>query len=289
MYELEKHVLLLKKIYDDVKIIDPLINKELTFKNGKITVVNGILEKYSYNSNENSEKQHINYNDYMEPSLSIGYKNGNPYTISKMPLRLEGKFLVLQVSKRVKDDINDLLINKNEKTSVMDNLDDEYYKNNKTGIFNDKYLYKRLPFDINKSISNNTNITMIMYKLWDKSNDVQTIENEVYSYIGKIIKKSIREDDWATTLNDDKFIIIIKNVDYNVSTSISKRISDDLNRMLSATSDNLFITTTFCIIDHIEKLSGVITVEKLINTALDNIKAATIDDQDVIGCRVGSE
>jgi diguanylate cyclase (GGDEF)-like protein/PAS domain S-box-containing protein len=100
-----------------------------------------------------------------------------------------------------------------------------------TGLYNIRYLHKRLKEEINRSKRKKEKIAIIMFDIdnFKKYNDTNGHEsgNRLLKGLGRIIRKSIRGGvDLGFRFGGDEFLIIVNQADENIVHEIAYRIRE---------------------------------------------------------------
>ncbi len=100
-----------------------------------------------------------------------------------------------------------------------------------TGLYNIRYLHKRLKEEINRSKRKKEKIAIIMFDIdnFKKYNDTNGHEsgNRLLKGLGRIIRKSIRDGvDLGFRFGGDEFLIIVNQADESITREIADRIRE---------------------------------------------------------------
>lgn len=279
--DLKNLVNLLEKNYKNVRIIDPINKTLLTIDNNKLKECGDDLNTYSFFNKIDDDYFSIKAYQLNKALLDTGHKNNNVYTISSLPFKLGNKPIVIEIAKEINEKICDLNINIGDGFDIFGELDREAFIDPITNTFNEEYLHKRLPSDINESLANKTNLTLIVVTIPNEILSYYELK-KIYSEYGKAINKSIRGDDWVSRFQNDKFIVIIRNVEYNTSINICERIKYNILGGNIPDNINLHAQIRFCILDSFENGNSNLTSEKLLKCVINNSEKN--NDNTICGC-----
>jgi len=100
-----------------------------------------------------------------------------------------------------------------------------------TGLYNIRYLYKRLREEIRRAIRKNEKVAVIMFDIdnFKKYNDDYGHEsgNKLLKNVGNIIRNSIREGvDLGFRFGGDEFLILINQAEERITLEIADRIRE---------------------------------------------------------------
>jgi diguanylate cyclase (GGDEF)-like protein len=100
-----------------------------------------------------------------------------------------------------------------------------------TGLYNIRYLHKRLKEEINRSKRKKEEIAIIMFDIdnFKKYNDTNGHEsgNRLLKGLGRIIRESIRGGvDLGFRFGGDEFLIIVNQAEENITREIANRIRE---------------------------------------------------------------
>lgn len=128
---------------------------------------------------------------------------------------------------RIKD-LNDRLTQANLKLQEMVDLDDL------TGLFNMRSLYKKLAYELSRARRYQRSVCTIMmdmdyFKLVNDRHD-HLFGSFVLSEVGKIIKKGIRDIDFAARYGGDEFLVVLTEVDLRGCQIFSERLRETIER-----------------------------------------------------------
>lgn len=280
--ELKNLINLLKKNYKNVRIIDPINKSVLTIDKNKLKECNDELNIYSFFNKIDDDYFSIKAHQLDKALVDTAHKDNDIYTISSLPFKIGNKTVVIEVAKEINGKISDLNLNIGEGFDIFGELDREVFIDPITNTFNEEYLYKRLPNEINESLANKTNLTLIVVTIPDELLSCCELK-KIYSEYGKAINKSIRGDDWVSRFKNDKFIVIIRNVEYNTSINICERIKYNILGGNIPDNINLHAQIRFCILDNFENGNSNITTEKLLKCILSNIEKN--NNNTIYGCQ----
>lgn len=194
--------------------------------------------------------------------------------VNALPVTVAGSRVVLELFKDITDHgIIDLdvgrpdedkvrkIINRRNASAVSDEL---------TGVYNRRYIYERLPFEILKSVADKTSLTVFMTDLdeFKKINDCYGHVAGDYALraFAKVLKGYVRKDrDWVARYGGDEFLVVLGATDSKDAYHIVERMRQKVQASeIEYEGQTLKFTASFggCVLE-----SEGIAVEKLIACA----------------------
>lgn len=216
--ELQQTILILKDIYDDVRVIDPISKKILLDKN-----FNVIENKLCYEICDfpKSCKNCIGMRAHNQKKsfVKLSFVGEELFLITSIPKIIEDKLFIIEVFKLIEDIlvIDGLKFkNKAEVKNYVEELDNVIIRDENTEIYNKMYTYERLPTDICLAKEYKKNIYIMMLEI-SKLENIEDIAMEFATFnaissIERIINKNY---DWISKIDENKFLIAVirENVD----------------------------------------------------------------------------
>ena len=176
---LQSMIQMLGKMYDSVRVVDPIKKKLVILSQQDESLNFSNVECYSLWHKGNSCSNCVSARAFNEDKaiVKIEYDQGRVLMINAFPMVLEEQRIVIEMFKditesgiiNIKSSISDAgriesVIKRRNKAIVQDDL---------TKVYNKRFIYERLPFEIVQSHTNNTPLTVIMADIDDfkKVND----------------------------------------------------------------------------------------------------------------------
>ncbi len=270
----------LKKLYDIIRIIDPIKKKVLDFSEDKIKTTDSRC--YEFWKQNKVCQNCISVRAYNEDSrfVKIEYNGDRVYMITALPIKVEDGKVIVEL---LNDITNSGIVfdiegkDPSEIYNILNKKNELLIKDELTGIYNRRYINERLPFEIIDSCINEEYLSMVICDI-DKFKNI----NDKYGHIfgdyvikkfSQKIQKHLRKDtDWIARYGGDEFLICLKNVDKKEAFSIVERIRKKIDNMhINYKGTSLKITASFGI-STIYKQD--ISVEELIEFADKNLYKA---------------
>lgn len=223
---------LLEKIYDHIRIIDPVNKEILELKEGEL--VNTYTHCYECWSDHEACSKCITERACSEGEtiIEIEYDGDKIFMITAVPISIKGKKVVVEL---IKEATNELYL-KDRKSgtrmklySKIDLMNKLAIKDELTNLYNKRFIYEQLPKDLLDATSNSEPISIIFTDI-DYFKDI----NDKYGHIAgdeilrgfaKILETSIRKDkDWVARFGGEEFIITLTNTKIDEARAIAERI-----------------------------------------------------------------
>ncbi|BCZ45987.1 hypothetical protein psyc5s11_20540 [Clostridium gelidum] len=236
LYEKAKEKLsLLDNMYDVIRIIDPINKNIINISNDEITKHKekcyDMINKGEICDNCISMRVDIEKDTFVK----LEYISNKIMLIVATPINIRGEMYVVEIIKDISSQNNKIAsINYNfdEKfKTIIENMNEKIITDDLTGAYNRNYIEGRLPVDINNSIINEYLLSVIMIEIHDFEN-----VNEEYGYkIGVEILKDLSElvnqlvlqnSYWIGRYSNNKFIVVLNNIDRKESDNILADIRD---------------------------------------------------------------
>lgn len=217
--EIEKQLGLVSKLYDFLRIIDPLSG--------------AVLEKSkdcsSFFGDEQLREDSIAIKAFRDKECYVRLKqSGNStFLISAFPIESSDRQLVLELYKNVSttlslscESCNDTIIN----LAMRDDL---------TKLFNRRYVDERLPKDIRRAVATQTPLSLIFLDI-DNLKEVNDglgheFGDKLLIAVSDIILHSIRANtDWVARYGGDEFLICLNDIAEADACEIAERIRNKI-------------------------------------------------------------
>ncbi|MCI1959637.1 MAG: GGDEF domain-containing protein [Clostridia bacterium] len=271
--KLQKNLDFFSKMYDVVRLVDPVAKNVMEYKNNCIVKTNKIC--YTYWKNGCICDNCISVRAYKENKsfIKLECSPNAIMLVTALPIETSEQSVVLELFKNATDSMvigtgdytkNQLISN------VVHNINDMVIKDPLTGLYNRRFLDDRLPINIIKATVSKSPLSVIFIDI----NNMKTI-NDTYGHeagdksiklVANAIKHCIRTDtDWAARYGGDEFLVCLNNTVNEDARSISKKICCDVaSKTINIQGSNVSVTIS----------SGVITMFDSALTAEEIIRLA---------------
>lgn len=224
---------ILDNMYDFMRVIDP-INKNVINISNEPSVVN-CSKCYDFLNKGEMCKNCISVRVEVEKDTFIKLEcipNGVMLIIATF-ININGKRYIVETIKNIAAQKNKILNDKfnSHVKNVIDNLNEKVIKDEESSVYNRIYIESRLPVDLNNSIINQNNLSIIMVETDEFENVNDNHGREVWSsflkYVVEIIGESVNgESYWIGRYSENKYIIVLNNIDKEETYKISNKIKN---------------------------------------------------------------
>lgn len=230
-----------EKLGDIIRLLDPVekkvyscLNADSEFLSDEDSVCYGFWEQNKACENCVSMRAYTQ----KRTTIKIEYKDPYIYMITAVPFDFEGRSMVVELIKNItKDGIISIagmepeeigkLVNKRNLSIIKDAV---------TRIYNEQFIYERLPFDILRSNQKDQNVVLFLIKLKNLENINGIYGFNMGDHIIKEAAKELRnfqrnEDDWASRYRSNEFVLVMHELSENQIKRICKQIYDKINEL----------------------------------------------------------
>lgn len=287
--DLESYLAGLKRIFDTVRIIEPVLRK-VTYIEGDSRMIQGsscyefwdrkatcdnCLSKNLSQHKPSSSKIECNENGmFLIMATSIIY--GNSEYMVEM---IKNISFIDEIYGQTCSDMTEVV-------ETISRLNEKLIKDELTGVYNRRYINQRLSKDIHYAMENGNKLSIIMMDI-DNFKDINDSHGHmagdlVLKNLGKIIQSKIRNNyDWVARFGGDEFIIILKNADSKVCNKVIKDIQTALEEKAPTyKGKNIKITISaggYIVEDKKKEIDEILyTVDKNLNLAKRNGKNTAV-------------
>lgn len=233
--DLEIMIQVIGKMYDLVRVVDPAKRKLVLYSHeeGKLSFTN--VDCYSSCHKEKACDNCVSARALHENKtiVKIEYNQGRVLMINAFPLKVESQKIVVEMFKDITEsgiiDIKSVTNVVGKIESVINRRNQAIVQDDLTRVYNKRYIYERLPFEIAQSLANKSPLTVIMADI----DDFKKV-NDTYGHVGgdyvlkgfaKILKKCIRKNiDWVARFGGDEFLIVLGETDLVHGHQIAERM-----------------------------------------------------------------
>ena len=267
---------IISKMYDLVRIVDPSKQKIVLLSHDEEIKLK-FTNKECYSSwhqgkaCENCISARALHENKAIVKIEYDQAERRVFMINAFPVDVEGRKIVVEMFKDITEsgivDINDDV---GEIESVINQRNQAIIQDDLTRVYNKRYIYERLPFEIVKSLANKSTLTVIMTDIDDfkKVNDTYGHITGDYVLKGftKILERYIRENiDWVARFGGDEFLVVLGETDNAHGRQIAERMRKKVEATTITYEDQqIHLTSSFGVYTLSDEE---ITAEKLIERA----------------------
>ncbi len=215
--DLLKNIGFIKRLYDVVRIVDPIKNQVLDYKDSNLLP----LTSKCYDGWERNEicedcisRSALKHN---EVYAKIEYLGEKVYMILAMPILLKGKRVILELLRDITKErilFDSVDSTKENAYNLLRNRNINIIKDGLTNIFNNRYINERLPYDILNSYIKDEYLSILMIDI-DNFKDINeelghNCGNILLMEFAELLEKSIlRYNGWVARYTADTFIAVL--------------------------------------------------------------------------------
>ena len=234
-------------MYDTIRIIDP-INKNIIIIDDGIKKIK--LTCYDFCREDVSCNNCISMRAYTKKDtfVKIEYYGNKVILITTAPIFIDGSKYVVEM---IKDISHNGRIFDNKHNSNLSTMNNNIIIDTLTSVYTRKYIDEKLPVDVNNSIINGSQLSLILIHI-DNFRDVNdkyghSVGNKITKDFAKLISNSIRKSsDWIGMYDLDEILVVLNNTNKGNAFKVSEKIKNLLNDISFKYNDiNIKITLKF--------------------------------------------
>lgn len=268
--------MILEKISDITRVVDPHKKKVISFKGNDISTEDikcfDFWEKGQVCENCISMRA---YNDNAS-YVKIEYNEDKMYMVTAFPYNISGSKVIVEI---LKDITNSMFLESSELpglersgiTALIDSMNKLAIIDPLTGVYNRRYIMEKLPVDILNSTLLSREISIIMVDL-----DFFKGVNDNYGHLAgdRILKNSAqllsnclkRRSDWVARFGGEEFLVCLPGSNLDTALTIAENMRKSLEEStITFEGKDIGITASFGIFSG--KITGRETVDELIGFA----------------------
>lgn len=252
--EIVSNLQLFEKLYEVVRLIDPLAKKVLLYNKGnakelssncfdlwgKNKICDNCISMRAYNENKSFVK--------------VEYGQNKVYTVLAIPVELYDRQVVLELLK----DTTDSLVIEGDSSEVsavfqgkIDSINSLAFMDALTEVYNRRYVNEKLPVDMLNAVllKHSLSIIMVDIDFFKKVNDTygHLIGDNVLKSFAETISGCLkRESDWIARYGGEEFLVCLPGarIDKAVKIAEDMRIAVE-NQLVKCDNGNIKITASF--------------------------------------------
>lgn len=274
--KVKEKLLILDNMYDVIRIIDPINKNVINISNQPDMVGSG--KCYELLNREEMCKNCISVRVEVENDtfIKLEYVSNGVILIIATSISISGQRYIAEIIKNISAQKSKILHDEfhDQVKNVIENLNEKLIKDEATSVYNRRYIESRLPVDLNNSIVNENNLSIIMVHI-DELDNVngkcgQELWREFLKDVAETISESVDEESyWIGRYSENKYIIVLNNIHKEEACNIANEIK------------NLLKDYTFEYNNEIIKLNVNLGVYCSENERID-IKNILVDLEDII-------
>ncbi len=261
------------KMYDAVRLIDPLHKKVLEFQDSDVMITKEVC--YHYWGDKKICDNCISIRSYQEDKSLVKMEKTQDavFLVTAIPITTKESPAVLELLKNVTDTmfVGSGDYNKSEMLSrYVEEISNAIVKDPLTLLFNRRFVEERLPADIVESTLTNTPLSLCFLDL-----DNFKVINDTYGHgagdkairtVSEIIISNIDcNKSWAARYGGDEFLVCLNGTSEEDATLIMKKIQREVGNLpIYSEKDSIKLSLTY----------GIKTMEDTSLTAAELIREA---------------
>ncbi len=261
------------KMYDAVRLIDPLHKKVMDYRKSSMVPTDEIC--YHYWGNNRICDNCISIRSYNEDRSLVKMEKDSDTVllVTAIPITNVGRPAVLELFKNVTDTmfVGNGEYNKGEMlTQFVREVTDAIVKDPLTSLFNRRYIDERLPADIVESTLNHKPLSVCFIDLdnFKAINDLyghEAGDQAIKTVAEMIIRNLGYKKAWTARYGGDEFLICLNGIKEDEAQLIMKQIQKDVEKIpISMENESIKLSLSF----------GIKTMEEIPITAKEMIRDA---------------
>lgn len=227
-------LVILEKMYDHIRLVDPIIKKVINYSNNTVT-------ELAFSCFDFWEKNKICDNcisirafNENKTFVKIEYNPNKIYMVTAIPVELSNRRVVIEVLKDTTDSMvyengNSYNDKNSEIYAMINSMNNLSLKDALTGIYNRRYINEKLPVDLINAAISDQSLSIIIVDI-----DFFKNINDTYGHlIGDFTLKSFadtlsecikRKSDWISRYGGDEFLICLPGAELERATELAEDI-----------------------------------------------------------------
>jgi diguanylate cyclase (GGDEF)-like protein len=234
--EIVSNLELFKKMYDAVRLVDPMGKRVLLYKNGQLEELKqscfGYWDKHKVCDNCISMRA-FNEN---KSFVKIEYSKNSIFTVLAIPVESSDKRVVVEL---LKDTTDSLIVESgNEHASVLyqekiDGMNSLAFLDALTEVYNRRYINEKLPVDMLNAALSKYGLSVILADIdfFKKVNDTygHLAGDKVLQEFAAVLKQCLkRESDWIARFGGEEFLVCLPGARADKAV----KIAEDMRAMV---------------------------------------------------------
>lgn len=221
-----------EKIYDVIRIVNPMKKQILDLKLNKVTELEASCYSFWKKGKVCSNCVSARAYNENETFVKIEYNGEKVYMLTAIPVQFENTSVIIELLKDITNSgVIENIESKDSDTihSVVNRMNELVISDPLTNVFNKRFINERLPVDMINSSLNGEPVSLIMVDIdfFKKVNDTygHVAGDEVIKTVAAILSRSIRKDiDWVARYGGEEFVVYLKNTNKDSAISIAERM-----------------------------------------------------------------
>lgn len=252
--DLLKNIKFIKRLYDVARIVDPIQNQVLHYKDYKLIP----LPSKCYDVWERNDicDDCISRNalEKDETYAKIEYLRDKVYMILAMPIQLKEKKVILELLRDITKErilFDSVDTSKKDAYSLLRNRNINIIKDGLTNIFNNRYVNERLPYDIMNSHIKGEYLSILMIDI-DNFREINkgyshNCGNIILMEFAKVLEDKMKHmNGWVARYTADTFVAVLVNYSPKEASQWAENLRGDIEKYDFFCDDekHIFITSS---------------------------------------------
>lgn len=249
---LESNLGVFHKMYDMVRIVDPIDKKVVEFRGLERNESNEIC--YNYWKHNKICDNCISVRAYLEEKCYFKIEETSDAIMMVTAIMIEDseKPTVIELFKNASDS---MMIGSGDYSdgrmlrSFLSELRDMVIRDKLTGLYNRRYVEERLPADIVKATLEKKPLSVIFFDI-DNFKDINDIYGHAYGdkalveFANSIIQCIKPDSDWAARYGGDEFLVCLANTSEIEAHQIANMIRCKISNLITSENEKVKISTS---------------------------------------------
>lgn len=234
MYSIDKNlkeildkIIGIDKLYEQVRVVDPIKKRILIYKDNHLTETNNTCHVF-WSQNKPCTNC-VSMRAYNEDDLftKIEYNPNKIYMLTAVPIALDERKVVIEL---LRDITNSMIVDEDLKVkNLLKQTNEATMTDGLTNIYNKRYILEKLPHTVFEHHLKKEPLSLIMADI-----DFFKRVNDTYGHLGgdyilkefdKILKSNIQEEkDWVARFGGEEFLVCFQNTKKNDALEIAERM-----------------------------------------------------------------
>ena len=242
---LEKELTFFQKMYDVVRIVDPVSKHVLDLRKCQVAETNEICHNYWKNGKICDNCISIRSFQENKSYMKIEQSSDIIMLVTALPVKTKERPVILELLKNVTDTmmLGTGEYHEGEKMyDLISKMNDLIMKDELTSLYNRRFINERLPVDIIDATITNQKLTVMLLDI-DNLKQVNdsyghSVGDIVIQAVGQALQNTVvKEGHWSARFGGDEFIISLKNTTLVEANVQLQAIHDEINKIIIPVND----------------------------------------------------
>lgn len=237
----------LQNLYDVIRIIEPIANKEVLFVNGKEPKLKDSCYKFWKKSKRCNNCVTMRAYFDKRTYVKIEYNKEKIFLVTATPANIGSEDYVIELLKDITE--SGIIENIDKRTQedvggAIQGMNNLVVKDELTGVFNRRFINERLPAALHSSKLNNKPLSVMMLDI-----DHFKLINDKYGHLAgdavlvqfsKLLKNRVESEiGWVARYGGDEFLILLNGISADDAFNIAKDLREQICENTFIYKDNI--------------------------------------------------